>query len=161
MTYRVIVTPAAESDLRTAYRYISRQAPRAAREWIRRARQSAKNLARRPERCPLAPESVSFNQPIRELFFGSGNRGTYRFLFVVLDKSVTYCTFGMDPCSTSNANVAGGGARATRIYSGMLPCFFGGFLSRFVSSISRAWISFLRVSRGWITASTKPRSAAT
>jgi plasmid stabilization system protein ParE len=84
MTYRVIVTPAAESDLRTAYRYIRSQAPRAARDWIRRARKAAKNLAHSPERCPLAPESASFDQPIRELFFGSGNRGTYRFLFVVV-----------------------------------------------------------------------------
>jgi plasmid stabilization system protein ParE len=86
MTYRVIVTPAAESDLRTAYRYIRSQAPRAAREWIRRARQAAKSLARHPERCPLAPESASFHQPIRELFFGSGNRGTYRFLYVVFEE---------------------------------------------------------------------------
>ena len=83
MTYRVILTPAAESDLRTAYRYIRIQAPRAARDWIRRARQSARSLAHHPERCPLAPESASFDQPIRELLFGSGNRGTYRFLFVV------------------------------------------------------------------------------
>ena len=88
MTYRVIVTPAVESDLRTAYRYIRAQAPRAARDWIRRARQSAKSLARHPERCPLAPESASFDEPIRELFFGAGNRGTYRFLFVVLERSV-------------------------------------------------------------------------
>jgi plasmid stabilization system protein ParE len=44
MTYRVIVTPAAESDLRAAYRYIRRQAPRAAHDWIRRARQCAKSL---------------------------------------------------------------------------------------------------------------------
>ncbi|MGA2979140.1 MAG: type II toxin-antitoxin system RelE/ParE family toxin [Terriglobales bacterium] len=86
MTYRVIVTPAAEGDLRTAYRYIRSQAPHAARERIRRARQSAKSLARHPERCPMAPESASFDQPIRELFFGSGNRGTYRFLFVVLEQ---------------------------------------------------------------------------
>jgi len=88
MTYRVIITPEAETDLRTTYRYIRSQSPRAARDWIRRARRSAKSLARSPERCPLAPESASFDQPIRELFFGSGNRGTYRFLFVVLDKSV-------------------------------------------------------------------------
>ena len=86
MTYRVIVTPAAESDLRSAYRYIRSQAPHAARDWIRRARQAAKTLARHPERCPLAPESASFDQPIRELFFGSGNRGTYRFLFVVFEE---------------------------------------------------------------------------
>ena len=88
MTYRVVVTPAAESDLRAAYRYIRNQAPLAARDWTRRARQSAKSLARHPERCPLAPESASFDLPIRELFFRSGNRGTYRFLFVVLDRSV-------------------------------------------------------------------------
>ena len=32
--------------------------------------------------------------------------------------------------------------------------FIAGFLSRLVSSISSAWISFLRVSWGWMTAST-------
>src|SRR5208282_4822988 len=90
MTYRVILTPAAESDLRTAYRYIRSHAPCAARDWIRRARQTAKSLAHHPERCPMAPESASFDQPIRELFFGAGNRGIYRFLFVVFadEKSV-------------------------------------------------------------------------
>jgi plasmid stabilization system protein ParE len=86
MTYRVIVTPAAESDLRTAYRYIRSHAPGAAREWIRRARQTTKSLSHHPERCAMAPESASFDQPIRELFFGSGNRGTYRFLFVVFEE---------------------------------------------------------------------------
>jgi len=90
MTYRVIVTPAAESDLRTTYRYIRSQAPRAARDWLRRARRIARSLAHHPERCPMAPESASFDQPIRELLFGSGNRGTYRFLFVVFaeEKSI-------------------------------------------------------------------------
>ena len=88
MTYHVIVTPEAEADLRTAYRYIRREAPRAARDWIRRARQKARSLARHPERCSIALESTSFDEPIRELFFGSGNRGTYRFLFVLLDQSV-------------------------------------------------------------------------
>jgi len=127
MTYRVIVTPAVESDLRTAYRYIRAQAPRAARDWIRRARQSAKSLARHPERCPLAPESASFDQPIRELFFGSGKRGTYRFLFVVLEEEK----------SVSILHVRHG-SMPTLIYSGIFPCFFGGFLSRFVSSIASA-----------------------
>jgi len=88
MNYRVILTPEAETDLRQSYRYIRNQAPHAARDWIRRARQSAKSLAHHPERCPLAPESASFGKPIHELFFGTGNRGTYRFLFVVLHQSV-------------------------------------------------------------------------
>jgi plasmid stabilization system protein ParE len=86
--YRVIVTPEAESDLRTAYRYIRSHAPRAAREWIRRVRQSVKTLAHHPERCPLAPESASVDEPIRELLFGAGNRGIYRILFVVIDRAV-------------------------------------------------------------------------
>ena len=34
----------------------------------------------------MAPESTSFDQPIRELLFGSGNRGTNRFLFVVFEE---------------------------------------------------------------------------
>jgi len=88
MPYRVIVTPEAEADLRRAYRYIRKHAPRAAREWIRRARQAIKTLARYPERCPAAPESSSFDEPIRELFFGTGNRGTYRILFTVIGKQV-------------------------------------------------------------------------
>ena len=45
-------------------------------------------------------------------------------------------------------------------YSGIFPCFFGGFLSRLPSSISSAAISRRRVSWGAITASTYPRSAA-
>jgi plasmid stabilization system protein ParE len=88
MTYRVILTPEAEDDLRTAYRYIRSRAPRAAREWLRRARQSIKTLSHHPERCPLAPESASFDESIRELLFGVGNRGTYRFLFIVDAKRV-------------------------------------------------------------------------
>src|SRR5437899_1750272 len=62
-------------------------APRT-REWIRRARQSVKTLSHHPERCPLARESVSFDEAIRELLFGTGNRGTYRVLFTVIGKSV-------------------------------------------------------------------------
>lgn len=88
MPYRVIVTPEADDDLSTAYQYIRSHAPRAAREWLRRARQSFKSLAQHPQRCPLSPESASFNVPIRELLFGMGNRGTYRILFVVNEKTV-------------------------------------------------------------------------
>ena len=88
MRYRVIVTPEAETDLRNAASYIRRDNPRAARSWLKGARQRIKTLGQYPERCPLAPESTSFSEPIRELFYGHGNRGTYRILFVVLDKAV-------------------------------------------------------------------------
>jgi len=88
MRYRVIFTPEAKTDLRNAGLYIRRDNPRAARAWLKGAHQRIKTLAQYPERCPLAPESISFSEPIRELFYGHGNRGTYRILFVVLDKAV-------------------------------------------------------------------------
>ena len=86
MIYRVVLTPRADADLRAAYRYLRKQSPRAARDWIRRARLSIRTLSRHPERCSIAPESTSLGRPIRELLFGSGNRGTYRVLFLVLEE---------------------------------------------------------------------------
>jgi plasmid stabilization system protein ParE len=90
MRYRIIITPEAEADLRNAASYIRRDNPRAALAWLKGARQRMKSLAQYPERCALAPESTSFNfnEPIRELFYGHGNRGTYRILFVVLAGTV-------------------------------------------------------------------------
>src|SRR5262245_51990822 len=41
-----------------------------------------------------------------------------------------------------------------RCYSGRLPCFFGGFLSRFVRSVSSASMRRGRVSRGSMMSST-------
>jgi plasmid stabilization system protein ParE len=88
MNYRVIVTPRAKNNLKTIHDYISHQAPQAAGDWLDRAEGAVFSLAYHPERCPLAPESLSFGKPIRQLLFGAGNRGTYRVLFVVADQSV-------------------------------------------------------------------------
>src|ERR1700682_409354 len=88
MTRRVIITPDAEEDLRYAYRYIRRDAPLAARRWSIAARKSIKSFSQNAERCPLAPESRSFDEPIRELLFGHGNRGTYRALFIVFPRFI-------------------------------------------------------------------------
>ncbi|HUO27461.1 MAG TPA: type II toxin-antitoxin system RelE/ParE family toxin [Candidatus Aquilonibacter sp.] len=88
MRYRVIVTPDAESDLRVTHGYLRDRARRAAGEWIRKIRSSIKTLSRYPERCSPAPESASFEEPIRQLLFGFGNRGTYRILFTVIGDAV-------------------------------------------------------------------------
>ncbi len=89
MRYRVTITPGAEQDLRTAYRYIRQQgAPKAAISWLAGARKKINTLAEHPERAHFAPESTSFHEPIRELLYGRGNRGSYRILFVILDDAV-------------------------------------------------------------------------
>jgi plasmid stabilization system protein ParE len=88
MSYLAVLTPRAKHDLRTIHSYIFKQAPHAADDWLDRAEPAVDSLDRHPERCPLAPESLSFGKPIRQLLFGAGNRGTYRLLFVVADQSV-------------------------------------------------------------------------
>ncbi|MGO9126220.1 MAG: type II toxin-antitoxin system RelE/ParE family toxin [Terriglobales bacterium] len=88
MSYLVVLTPRAKHNLRTIHTYIYKHAPHAADDWLDRAERAVDSLGHHPERCPLAPESLSFAKPIRQLLFGAGNRGTYRFLFVVLGESV-------------------------------------------------------------------------
>ncbi|HEV7217299.1 MAG TPA: type II toxin-antitoxin system RelE/ParE family toxin [Terriglobales bacterium] len=88
MSYLVVLTPRAKHDLRTIHAHIFKQAPDAADDWLDRAERAVNSLNHHPDRCPLAPESGSFDEPIRELLLGRGNRGIYRFLFVVRDKSV-------------------------------------------------------------------------
>lgn len=85
---RVIVTPAAEEDIRAIYRRIRSDAPDAALRWSKGIRAHIKTLARSPERVPFAPESDTFEEPIRQLLYGKGNRGMYRILFTVLEKKV-------------------------------------------------------------------------
>jgi len=88
MSYLVVLTPTAKQNLQTIHAYILKQAPQAADDWLERTERAIASLRRHPERCPLAPESLSFGKPIRQLLFGAGNRGTYRRLFVVGDRSV-------------------------------------------------------------------------
>ncbi|HEX4425560.1 MAG TPA: type II toxin-antitoxin system RelE/ParE family toxin [Terriglobales bacterium] len=88
MSYVVVLTPRAKGNLRTIHAYIFAEAPHAADDWLDRAELAVNSLGRHPERCPLAPESRSFGKPIRHLLFGVGNRGTYRVIFVIVDKLV-------------------------------------------------------------------------
>jgi toxin ParE1/3/4 len=88
VTYRVVITPDAKDDLRNAYRYIRDDSPESARRWAAGARKAIRTLARNPERCALAPEDRSFAESIRQLLYGSGNRRTYRILFVILKGTV-------------------------------------------------------------------------
>src|SRR5258706_16480015 len=108
MTYRVIIAPAAENDLRTTYRYIRSQAPRAARDWIRRARRTARSLAHHPERCPMAPESASFDQPFANCFSARAIAArTVSCLSCLLKRNrFIFSTFGMDPCFRSDLTAA-------------------------------------------------------
>lgn len=85
---RIVVTPEAEDDLRNIYRRLRREAPLAASRWRQGIRAHIRTLARFPLRSPLAPESITFEEPIHQLLYGTGNRGTYRILFTVFESTV-------------------------------------------------------------------------
>ena len=89
MVYRVVTTRDASDDLISAATFIRRGgAPLAARRWLKQMRARISTLARNPERCPVAPETDSLGQPMRNLLCGSGNRGTYRVIFTIMDEFV-------------------------------------------------------------------------
>ena len=88
MAYRVIITPDAKRDLRNASNYIRRDSRSAAERWLKQMHGSIQKLSKHPERCPMAPEAHTFERPIRELLCGSGNRGTYRALYTIVDNIV-------------------------------------------------------------------------
>jgi plasmid stabilization system protein ParE len=88
MIYKVVVTLEAKRNLRDAYLFIRRDSIDAANRWSEDVRRSIRALSRFPARCPIAPESHALGAPIRELLYGSGNRGTYRVLFAIIDKTV-------------------------------------------------------------------------
>jgi plasmid stabilization system protein ParE len=88
MIYKVVVTLEAKRNLHDAYLFINRDSVGAANRWSREIRRSIRALSRFPARCPVAPESHVLDAPIRELLYGSGNRGTHRILFVIIEKTV-------------------------------------------------------------------------
>ncbi len=89
MKREVVVSRPAKEDLRRIHRWIRQSAPLAADRWLEEIKASIKSLSRNPERCAVAPESDTFEMPIRQLFYGSGNRGTYRILFTVTKEFVS------------------------------------------------------------------------
>jgi len=83
MTYRVVVTPAAEANLDDIFGYIARDKPSAARKHIAILTLQLKGLAQFPKRCPFAPENGLGGMEIRHLIHGD-----YRIVFAIDGKTV-------------------------------------------------------------------------
>ncbi len=81
--YRVEPTDKALADAGESFFWISEQSPEAAHRWYEGLMNMFRSLEKNPFRCPLAPESVFFNEEIRQLIYGK-----YRILFTVKDQVV-------------------------------------------------------------------------
>jgi len=80
--YRVVIESSARYDIDIAYDWIKERAPLAAIKWFNQVDDAIRSLARNPHRCVPAPESVEFEQDIRQLVHGR-RAGRYRLLFVI------------------------------------------------------------------------------
>ncbi len=91
MTYRIIIEPAAEREIRAAVRWKTENAsPHVAARWYNGLIRRIDVLRRQPLRCPLAAENDRFPEEIRELLYGrSGKRiHKHRILFTVRGETV-------------------------------------------------------------------------
>lgn len=85
MTYRLVITASAQSDLADIFLYIVQNNPKAARKLVAAVRAKIATLKTMPKRCPVAPENNCLDvQEVRHLIFDN-----YRVIFAVESKVVT------------------------------------------------------------------------
>lgn len=89
MSYRVLIVPSAENDIRHAVRWWSenRSAEQAER-WYNRICPAIATLTQNPERCPLAAETDLLPTGLWQLHFGVSRRATHRIVFTIDDQTV-------------------------------------------------------------------------
>jgi plasmid stabilization system protein ParE len=84
MAYRVEIARNAEADLEELYLWVVGRAPHQGAKWFNGFERAVLSLDRHPKRCPVAPESIDPNQPIRVLSYGRKPH-VYRVFFTVDD----------------------------------------------------------------------------
>ena len=91
MTYRIIIEPTAEREIRSAVRWKTENASlNDAARWYNGLIKKIDTLRHHPSRCPLAEESDKFPEEIHELLYGSGGKRIHkhRILFTVRGDAV-------------------------------------------------------------------------
>jgi plasmid stabilization system protein ParE len=91
MTYRIVVEPAAEREIRSAVRWMTENASDAvAARWYNGLTKKVDGLRRQPSRCPLAAENDKFPEEIRELIYGppGKRKHKHRIIFTIREDTV-------------------------------------------------------------------------
>jgi toxin ParE1/3/4 len=84
MAYRVEIARDAEVVLEALYLWVVARAPQQGAKWFNGLEQAVLSLDQHPKRCPVAPESIDPNQPVRVLSYGRKPH-VYRVFFTVDD----------------------------------------------------------------------------
>lgn len=82
MAYRVEIARNAEAELEELYLWVVARAPQQGAKWFNGLERAVLSLDHYPRRCPVAPESIDPNQPVRVLKYGRKPH-VYRVFFTV------------------------------------------------------------------------------
>ncbi len=89
MTYRVVFTARARTDILEQFRYLVDRSPDAAARWYSGIEKSIATLSKLPERHPIAQdETEQFGMTLRQMLYGR-RPGVFRILFSVDGNTVT------------------------------------------------------------------------
>jgi plasmid stabilization system protein ParE len=93
MTYRVVLQPRAERDIRSQAFWLLSQSdsPAVALRWSRGIRAKLATLEANPSRCPIDPDSEAYGEEVRVLLYGK-KRGVHRILFAIRGHEVHVLT---------------------------------------------------------------------
>jgi plasmid stabilization system protein ParE len=83
MTYRIMPSDRAESDLARIYDWLAARSPGGAARWYEAFWDATERLMEYPYSCPRAAEAARLPEDVREMLFGTRKGRTYRALFVV------------------------------------------------------------------------------
>jgi toxin ParE1/3/4 len=84
MGYRVEIARRAEAELEELYLWVVERAPQQGARWFNGLERAVLSMDQHPKRCPVAPESVDSDYPIRVLTYGRKPHA-YRVFFTVDD----------------------------------------------------------------------------
>ena len=84
MAYRVEIARNAEAELEELYLWVVERAPQQGAAWFNGLERAILSLDQLPKRCPVAPESIDPDLPVRVLSYGRKPHG-YRIFFTVDD----------------------------------------------------------------------------
>lgn len=84
MAYRVEIARHADVELEELYLWVVARAPHQGAKWFNGVERAVLSLDQLPKRCPVAPESINPDQPVRVLSYGRKPH-VYRVFFTVND----------------------------------------------------------------------------
>jgi toxin ParE1/3/4 len=84
MAYHVEIAKNAEAELEELYLWVVGRAPHQGAKWFNGLERAVLSLDRHPNRCPVAPESIDPDRPVRVLSYGRKPH-VYRIFFTIDD----------------------------------------------------------------------------